>query len=66
MIWFILYVLIAAAVMFGLCLTHIKLGIEGEFGDSLLWIPVLCGIFWPVAAPAYAAILAAIYYSKRR
>lgn len=66
MIWIILYVLIASAAVFGLKWACINLDIRNDSGDHVQLAPIVCGIFWPVAAPIYAAYLAAIWYSERR
>ena len=64
MIWFFLYILIATIVTFALLWASIKMDLRDRFRDRLLWPAVLCGIFWIVAAPIYAAYLAALWYSK--
>lgn len=61
----ILYILVAAVVVFGMTLAHIQLDVKGSLGERNLWVPVTCGIFWPVAAPIYGAYLAARWYSER-
>lgn len=64
MIWLILYILIAALVTFALRVACIKWDIEDAFGDTPAVAPVVCGIFWPVAAPIYAAYIAAEWYAN--
>lgn len=63
MIWILLYILIAAAAVFGLSYARLTV-MDFDSYDTLI-APVLCGIFWPVASPIYAAYLAAIWYSER-
>lgn len=65
MIWFILYILIAAAAVFGLKWACIKLKVRNEFGEPARIAPIVCGIFWPVAVPIYAAYIAAEWYGEK-
>lgn len=62
----VVYVLIAAASVFGLCLATVK---TEERCDRKVYIndfetPIWCGIFWPVAAPIYAAYIAVRWYTR--
>ena len=62
----VVYVLIAAASVFGLCLATVKTaehsGLETYIYD--FEAPIWCGIFWPVAAPIYAAYIAVRWYTR--
>lgn len=54
------YILIAAAVTFALYVAAVKTEVFDPYGDYP-W-PILCGIFWPLAAPIAAALIAAQLY----
>ena len=62
----VFYVLVAAASVFGLCLGHSKVAEFSEYVDFYGYTaPVLCGVFWPFAAPIYAAYLAFHLYTRK-
>lgn len=65
MTWIIFYILIAALVTFALRVAVFKLDISDSFGDTPTVMPVICGIFWPVAAPIYAAYIAAEWFADK-
>lgn len=63
MIWAILYILVAAAAVFGLCYARMRCFKFGRYDDLIA--PVICGIFWPVCGVIYGAYLAARWYAEK-
>lgn len=62
----VVYLLVAAVSVFGLCLGHSKAAEFSKNVDSYDYTaPVLCGVFWPFAAPIYAAYLAFHLYTRK-
>ena len=53
------YILVAAAVTFGLRVLCIKWDVRDQLDDPVVIAPIVCGMLWPVAAPIYFAYIAA-------
>ena len=63
MIWFILYVIVAAAAVFGLVLLSLLKEKRCRWCYVELWPSFIFGIIWPIGAPVYGAYLFAAIYA---
>lgn len=64
MIWIILYIIVAAAAVFGLVFLSLVIEKYCNWYSVELWPAVICGIFWPIGAPIYGAYQLAMIYAE--